>query len=185
MQQQKGFTIVEMLVVLAIIVILPTIIIANFPQTKLQFALSRVAYKFAQDVRRAQDMSLSSMQYKDALGTVASISGYGVYVDRDALGGKKYLLYADATPGNRQYDALDYVVQTIDFGADEPGVIIQEIKNVFGNTASINVAPPNPTTTLTLLNEGEHSLEVVFALESDASKTRSVLINTSGLVEVK
>ncbi len=176
---------IEMLVVVAIVAILPTIIVANFPQIRLQFALSRATYSFAQDTRRAQGMSISSNLYKDSNGNVQPVSGYGVYVNMDN-GNKKYIIYADVYPGNRQYDELiDYVVQTIDIAASEPGVIIKQLDNIFGNIVSINFNPPDPTTTIAQLFEQEHVLDVIFALESDPSITKTVSINTSGLIEVK
>ncbi len=183
--KKNGFTTVEMLVVLAIIVILPTVVIANFPQVKLQFALSRVAYAFAQDVRRAQDMSLSAIQYKDSFGIMQPISGYGVYLNMDSLGNKQYIIYADAYPGNQQYDDLDYVTEIVDLPSTEQGVVIKQIDNIFGNSASINFNPPDPTTTIASFNQNETSIDVIFALETDFSKTRTVSINSSGLIEVR
>lgn len=182
---QRGFTIIEMLVVVAIVAILPTIVIANFPKIKLQFALSRAVVRFAQDARATQDKSLASVQYKDTFGVQQPISGYGVYIDLVNLGNKKYLIYADAAPGNQRYDALDYVVQTIDFGKDEPGIVITQIENVFGSTASINFSPPNPATTLTQLNQGQNSLNVIFAAVNDTSLVKKVSVNTAGLIEIK
>ena len=184
-RKNRGFTIIEMLVVISIVVIFPTIVIANFPQIRLQFALSQATHRFAQDVRKTQDMVLSSKRYYDAFGIEQAVSGYGVYVDMDDLGNKKYIIYADVQPGNNEYDALDYVVESADFTLDQRGVIIKEINKVFGNNVSINFDPPNPDTTITQLNPGETEVEVVFALESDEQSTRSVVINQSGLVEVK
>src|SRR3989344_6185679 len=128
--KQGGFTLIEMLVVLAVILILPTIVIANFPKIKMQCALSRAAHKFSQDVRVAQDKALSAITYKDASGTPQLVSGYGIYIDMSALGGdKQYIIYADKQPGNQQYDVSDYTVATIDLVIDEPGVVIKELQN--------------------------------------------------------
>lgn len=183
--KEKGFTMVELLVVILIIAIFPTIVISNFPKIKLQFTLSRVSYKFAQDIRRAQDMALSSAQYKDSFGMPKAIDGYGVYADITSLGNKKYIIYADAQPGNQQYDALDYLVETIDFSSTEPGVIIKEIGDVFNNKVSINLNSSNLDTKITQLKKNQNNVNVVFALKSDVTSTRNVSVNKSGLVEVK
>jgi len=105
---------IEMMVIIAIVAILPTIIIANFPQIKLQFALSRSAHRFSQDLRRAQEMSLSFLRYRDAAGNFQTVTGYGVHIDLPTLGNKKYIIYADAYPGNHVYDDLDYTVSVMD-----------------------------------------------------------------------
>ena len=164
-------------------------------------------------------MALSSVQYKDSSGNIRPIDGYGVYVDLSSLGDKKYIIYADASPGNQQYDALtDYIVETIDFSATESGVIIKQLNNVPDTKVSINFNSSNVTTSITLLSWDSlfrpilislfgsppeilkmlnisrlfevnaaipTSIDVVFALESDLTKTKIVLINISGLVEVK
>src|SRR5438105_589842 len=108
------------MVVITLIAVLLAVVVFNFPATKLQFSLSRVAYKFGQDVKKVQDLALSSTEYQDQSGQTYAVSGYGVYVDVSGLGNKKYIFYADKAPGNHQYDAQDYVIETIDFSTSEP-----------------------------------------------------------------
>lgn len=183
--KQGGFTVIELLVVVSIIVIFPAIVIANFPQIRLQFALSRVAHTFAQEVRRTQDLSIASMQYRDSFGNIQAISGYGVSIDISAMGNKKYIIYADSKPGNKQHDVTDYTVKSVDFSADEPGIIIKEINYVLGSSVSVNFTPPDPQVTITQLDSGQTAVNVVFALESDLQNTKMVSVNTAGLVEIK
>ena len=184
--KEKGFTIVELMVVIAIIVILPMIVISTFPQIKLKFALSRVAYKFAQDLRRAQDKALFSVQYIDQFGTPQLVDGYGVYLNLSTLGNKKYIIYADKQPGNAEYDALDYIFETIDFSLDEPGVVIKELGGTFSDWMSINFKPPDSDTNIVhQFGKFQPSMAVVFALESDLTSTKTVSINSAGLVEVQ
>lgn len=185
MQHVRGFTIIELLVVIAIITILPVIILSNFPEVKLQFALNRSAYAFAQDARKAQDMALSQTPYKDSFGILQPVGGYGIYLDLIRLGDKKYVMYADGLPANNQYDSADHIFQTTDIGLSESGVIIKSIKNVFGNRASINFTSPNAQVSIFGLDKESRSVEVIFTLEADATKTKSVIINTSGLIEIK
>jgi len=188
---KKGFTLVEVVVVVAIVVLLPMVVIANFPRIKLQFALSRASYTFAQDLRKAQDRSLSSVEYKDSFGVIQAVDGYGIHIDMAVLGNKKYIIYADKQPGNSQYDSpypssIDYSFEVIDFSLSEPGVIIKEINNSFGNKTSINFNPPNSDTTITTqINPSATNVEIVFALESDPSETRVISVNKSGLVQVE
>jgi len=184
---QRGFTIVELLVTIIIIAVFIAVIVSNFTQIKLQFALSRVSYKFAQDLRKAQNFALTSLEYKDSSGNIKSVDGYGVYIDFDNLGNKKYIIYADII-GNQQYDiynALDNFLDVIDFTLTEPGIIIKQIDNVSGNKVSINFNSSNLNTKITQLNQGQNNVNIVFALESDLTKTKTVSVNTSGLIEVK
>jgi type II secretory pathway pseudopilin PulG len=182
--QSKGFTIIEVLVVAAMIVVFSIILISNFPQARLQFALSRAAYKFEQDVRKAQADAFSSTRYTDAEGNEMPLGGYGIHVD--VTDNKKYVIYGDMFPQNQRYDNQDYIIETIDLAQTEPGIIIKEIKTVQGNDVSINFTPPNPITTIG--NGADQSLagvDIVFTLEGDQAKTKTVSINTSGLIQIK
>lgn len=182
-KDSAGFTIFELIVVIIIVSILLTILISDFSKAKLQFSLSRVAYKFSQDVSRAQNLAVSAVPYKDSFGTEQKVDGYGIYANLNSLGNKKYLIYADKNPGNQQYDSSDYIIETIDFSLTEPGIIIKEINNVTNNQASVNFNSADLTTAITQLNSGQNSAIFVFALVSDLTKTKSVVINTSGLAE--
>lgn len=185
MKISRGFTIIELLVVIGIITILPVIILSNFPDVKLQFALNRSVYAFAQDARKAQEMALASAEYKDSFGLLQSVAGYGIFIDTSRLGEKKYIIYGDALPKNGQYDSLDHIFKTVDISLSEEGVIIKGVRNVFGNRASINFASPNANVSITQLDRHARAIEVIFALETDPSKTKNVIINMSGLIEIK
>lgn len=183
--KQGGFTIIELLMVIAIITILPVVIVSNFPQIKLQFALSHAAQAFLQDVRQVQDMALSSLPHKDSFGISQPVGGYGIYLDTDRLGNKKYIMYADRLPANNQYDPSDYTVKIVPVDEGESAVVIKGLGNVFGNKASVHFAVGSAAVSVSQLDAGSSFVEVVFALESDSSKTKSVVINTSGLIEIK
>ena len=177
----RGITLVEIIAVIFIIAIFSAILISDFPKIELQFALSRATYKLSQDIRRAQDMTLSGVK-TDISGNPAK--GYGVYINLSdpSLGDKKYVLYADS--GNQQYDAGEEI-ETIDFSQAESGVIIDRIEGTTNDQqVDINFKPPNPTITITSLSSGNR-VQVIFALESDLSQERIVSVNTSGLIEIK
>jgi len=177
----RAFTIIEVILVVVVIAIITFVALVNFPKAKLQLSLSRVTYKFEQDVKRAQAMALSSTQYQDSSGILHPVAGYGVYVDQS--NNKQYIIYADKTPGDQQYEVGDYVVETIDFSATEPGIIIKQLNNISGSTVSINFSPPSPLTTITPVPT-QNSVDVVFASQSDTTNTKVVSVNTAGLVQV-
>ncbi len=183
-----GFALIELIIVVIIILALMAVVIPSFQENKLQFTLSKVAYQFAQDVRRAQDKALSSAQYVDSNGDQKTIAGYGIYVDIDVLGDKKYILYADnanENPGNKAYDELDYIIETIDLNVTEPDVLIKQIDNASANKVSINFNISNLNTTISELTESQNSVSFIFALLSDLNKTKTVLVNSAGLVQVQ
>jgi prepilin-type N-terminal cleavage/methylation domain-containing protein len=185
---KRGFTIIELLVVIAIIIVVPAIVVSNFPQIKNQFALSRAVYKASRDLKTVQTMALSSVPYKDSFGNTQSPDGYGIYINPATLGNKKYLLYVDTgsnQSGAGQYDILDHIIETVDFAVTEPGVIIKQVDNVYNDQVSVNFTSLNANVTITPLLQDRHNISIIFALESDLTKTRSILINNAGLIEIK
>ncbi len=177
---QNGFTIIELMVVLALMISFLLVLISNFPQIRLNLSLSRTAHGFLQNIRKSQNIS---MQYKDANGVEQSIDGYGVYVNLTE--NKKYIIYADKYPGNQQYDVGDYLVSVIDLSVIEPGIVIKEVQNVIGSNVSINFNPPGPTTKITQLQQNQDNVNIIFSIEDDWASERMVSINTSGLAEIK
>jgi len=180
-----GFTIIELMVVITIITIFTSIVISNFYKIRFKFSISRVSYQLGQDLSKAQNMALSAMIYKDLSGIEQAVDGYGVYVDLEILGNKKYVIYADRAPGNEQYDSSDYIVDTIDFSAKEPGIIIQGMQNIIGQRVSINFNSSNLNTNIVDLEGGQNYMDIILAIESDVTNNRRVSVNTKGLVEVK
>jgi prepilin-type N-terminal cleavage/methylation domain-containing protein len=180
---KNGFTIIELLVVIAIMTGFFIVVISNFSQIRFRFALSRTAYKFNQDLRRAQNMALSFSLYKDSEGTEAPVDGYGIHIDLDILGNKKYIIYADKQAGNQQYDSSDYIIEEIDLKLSEPGIIIKEINNVAGNKVSVNFSELRVE--ISQLISDQSNMDVVFAVESDQSIISTVSVNTAGLIETK
>ncbi|MBI3631499.1 MAG: prepilin-type N-terminal cleavage/methylation domain-containing protein [Candidatus Staskawiczbacteria bacterium] len=188
----RGITLIEILVVVFIFVLLSGILVANFPKIRRQFALTRAVYKMAQDLRKTQDLGLSGKQME-------GVKGYGVYINLNSLGNKKYIIYADRN-NDSKYDALgvyceqspsdnqDCIVEAIDFSQTELGIVINRIEGTTNNQqVDINFKPPNPTVTITDLSADINNprVQIIFALEFDQLTYRTVLVNTSGLIEIK
>ena len=178
----KGITLIEVLVVVLIVGLLSSILVADFPKIRRQFALTRVAYKMSQDLRRTQDMGLSGQRVEGL-----DVKGYGVYVNLDDLnlGNKKYIIYADINDDQQYVQKTDFIIEEISFGQTELGVIIDRIANTDNRWIDINFKPPNPTITITSLLPNTNQAQIIFGLESDPSNERIISVNTSGLIEVK
>jgi len=206
----RGVTLIEIVVAIFIIVLFSTIIISDFPKMQRQSALSRVAYKIAQDLRRAEDLGLSGVLTKDINGALIAAKGYGIYIyisPVPSIYATKYLIYADISDGmdgmaNRKYDgtfdtdycvdqvspAEDCVIEIIDLIQQNPSLYIKQINNISNNNGyytSINFSPPGPTTSIANLITGQTAVEIVFGLITDSSAIRKVLVNTSGLINVQ
>ena len=103
--KNNGFTLVEILVVIVIIMILTLVALPYFLQAGKQFALSRSAHKLAQDIRRAQEMSMSAKEF----GGGVPPGGYGIYFPNDS---HNYILFADLD-GGQDYDGSGEAAEEI------------------------------------------------------------------------
>jgi prepilin-type N-terminal cleavage/methylation domain-containing protein len=172
----RGFSLIEVLVSLFIIILMSGIIFANYRAGGKQFALQRSANKLAQDIRRAQEMAMSASECPTGTACAGQVPpGYGIYVN---TGDTNYLLYADTNPagGDEDYGG-DTLIETISL---EQGVYIH-----LANPASfsINFKPPDPNVNIAggAVNEGT----ITLAIQTDTSKTRIVKVNKAGLIEVE
>jgi len=177
--KNKGFTLVELLVVISIISLLSVVVFANYRVGEKQFALQRLAHKLAQDIRRAQAMTMGAVECPSGTNCAGQIPpGYGIYLKQ---GDTFYKLYADTNPsdGNEQYNAGDVVIEEIYF---EKGVYIHSANPA---SFSINFKPPDPT--IKIRGGGQDKIEstITIALQSDTSKTKTIKVNKVGLIEVE
>jgi len=204
-----GITLIEIIIAIFIIVLFSLIITANFPGIQRQFALSRTAYKLAQDLRKAQNMALSGIKMTDGSESPMPISvqGYGVYIDLSNQPTEQYLIYADVD-GDQKYDGgsaspifcsnvnqasngalkSDCVVEIIDVSKENPNLFIESISNISSTYTSINFKPPDPTVNIDnrcLSCPNGSTIGIKLGLATDSSSERTVQVNTSGLIGVK
>lgn len=163
-----GFTLIEVLVAIAIMIVLSGILLPNYKLAGDKLALLRAAYRLAQDLRRVQEMATSA---RALAGTVPP--GYGVYL---RTGVTSYLLYADNGSQAQVYDSNDTTIETIYL---ESGTYIKEIST---DPMSINFKGPDP---ITSISGGISSVSITLALEKDPTRVVRVTINKAGLVYVE
>jgi len=102
MLKWNGFTLVELLVIIFIIMLMSGIIFANYRQSGQRLALQRSANKLAQDIRRVQEMATSVKEFQGIIPE----GGYGIRFRMDERGRPPiytYIIYADCNK-NAKYD---------------------------------------------------------------------------------
>jgi prepilin-type N-terminal cleavage/methylation domain-containing protein len=97
---KRGFTLIEMLVVLGIIVVITSIVITGESSFDNSFFLTNTAYDVALTVRQAQSYGLSSQ----AVGSVQN-AGYGIQLSQATP--TKYIFYADTDPASANVTPAD------------------------------------------------------------------------------
>lgn len=94
----RGFSLVELLVVTAVIVIVTTTVLSNQAKFGTTVVLERLAYDIALSLRKAQTYGVSV--YRSASGVYSS--SYGIYIDLASP--SSYVLFADGSPGNGMFN---------------------------------------------------------------------------------
>jgi prepilin-type N-terminal cleavage/methylation domain-containing protein len=177
----KGFTLIELIVVTSIIMILTALSLANYDTGKKQLALQRASFKVSQDLRRAQEMSMSSKEFNGSI----PLGGYGLFFRKFPIGGYDYphlyMLFADLD-GNSTMDIGSELVEIIDL---EKGVKFSDfyLDDIVSNETYFTFIPPDPETSIV---DGTYdSTKIIISFEDDATENKTILLNSVGLITIE
>lgn len=176
-QKDRGFTLIEMLVVISIIAILSSMVFFNYKTGKNQLALERTARKLVQDIRKVQLMA--GLKKKDCPEHPNYKYGYGISLSK--ANKTYYILFADCD-GNEIYTGQDKKLGS-EYILFEQAV---EIKNLYydyshsTNNLDIVFEPPDP---VVFINSNKEEGEITIGLESGTEKT--IFVNKFGLIDIE
>lgn len=104
LQHNRGFTLIEMIVVMGIFVLLSTTLFINYSQFSVDASLSNLTHQIALIIRQAQVYGISVSQTASGL---QEFRGYGVYFSTATLNDQKtVILFNDWSQVNKKYDPL-------------------------------------------------------------------------------
>jgi len=177
-----GFTLVEILVSILIIILMSGMIFANYRQGGQQFALQRAANKLAQDIRRAQQMAMSASECPvgtDCAGEVPPRYGIEFTINQNF-----YILFADRNipDGNGKYESTpDCEIERIPL---EKEVMIDKLFTPAQKTQLwITFKPPDPITEIRDPG-GPRSIGIIQLIGAN-NQTKTISVNAAGLIEVQ
>jgi len=195
-EKKRAFTLVELMVSLAIVGILAGI---GFSLTRIRggsFLLQRSAQKVAQDIRKVEHMALAAklIQFPNDPEPIIP-EAYGIYFDISLPENRlRYLFFGDGkVSSNRFYDDGESF-QNIEL---ERGTRLEEIKTCDENcqndaswqsisSLSITFRPPDPEVILKDVSGHSWSeARIIVSLTSDTAKTRKIRVNKWGKIEVE
>ncbi len=143
--KNKGFTLLEITIVISIIVLLGMIFITNYRGGEKQFALKRSAHQLSQDLRGAQEMAMAGKSFNATFPK----GGYGIHFKE---GLNSYILFADCN-GDGEFDETGNVFITCaEATPDNP--YPEKVQEIFLEEG-IEISTLNPRT-------GGKTLEITF-----------------------
>ncbi len=161
--KKSGFSIIEILVVISIIVLIAAVLIFSYRGNEKNYVLNQAAQIFASNVRRAQNMALSGV--KEGCATP---NGYGIYIKDSS----SYILYCCNDSGTT-YSCSHADIETFSFSGNLS--ISPTAKEVF-------FVPPDPTAYINGLAGSPNSQNFTLSI---AGITKDVVVYFSGKVEIE
>jgi Tfp pilus assembly protein FimT len=163
-----GFTLVELLVSLSIIIMMTTLFLANYHSSNERSKLSSASQQMASDIRLAQSYALGSKKFNGAIPP----GGWGVYFNETNT---SYIIFAD-NDGGKDYDDPGEKFSEIDLPAN---VTISSID--VANDVDIVFLPPDPEVFFNgLTAPAVNSVQIEL---SDGETVKTVEVNYLGLVD--
>lgn len=179
--KKKGFTVIELVVSIAIISMVTAIFLVNYRTVNRRSDLTMISQKVVTDIRMAQNYSLGLARYGENGSTNIPSGGWGIYLDLQNYGNNKYIIFADDN-ANGVYDSGE---ANINYGAaliDLPeNIIIQSLS--VGSRANVTFLPPDPITTIKSELTSHPQLDIVIK-DLRTNNIKTIRINYLGLVEV-
>lgn len=178
----RGFTLVEVLVVMSITVLLTGLMMTNFSRTRTDLNQTRLLVQDA--IREAQALALAGSLYAGAGQSSTYRCGYGVYFE--ATG---YTVYAgpdsattDCSTENRDYESgTDSVVRK--------GLLSNSAIEIAPVGSDIFFEPPNPTTYINNDSSVGTAIDILIrkkgttcTVSTPTADCRAIHVTTSGLI---
>lgn len=174
----RGFSIPELLVVVAIIVLMTGLLLINWRSGERSLALSRVVHKAGQDVRRVQELALRAQAYicpNAPIIPTETISGYGVFFNQDSP--DLYILFAECNHNNTYNEGIDGIVEAISL---ESGITISSVAP--NSKTSIVFVPPTPQVFINGNTDG--NMQVSFQRTDGVGNVKILDVNAKGVIDV-
>lgn len=161
----RGFTIVELMVVAALMVLLGGLVLPNWRAGQSQLALQRAVHKVAQDVRRVQEFALAARQLPGGQVPYA----YGIYFLQSEP--NHYIIFADLDSNDSYNAGTDVVIE--DIRIESPVSIV----SLSASPLTIAFRPPRPTVAILPSSPA-------FIRLAAGPNTYETCVNSLGLIEV-
>jgi len=169
----QGMTLIEILMVIAIIFILLGVSFVGYREKGEELGLQRAAFKVIADIERARGMAMSAQEEKIS-GEIPS-GGWGMYFDDNNP--YQYILFADLDADKfRKTDATE----DVEIIYLEKNIIMNNLSP--SNPLDIVFSPPSPDVCLQGGLLAIDEVKIIIAITDNPLKTKTISINSVGLI---
>lgn len=180
----RGFTLIELIVVIAIVILISAAIVPSFGSGEESLALDRAAHRVSRDIRDTMGRALNGEIYREGNppenecvapgpnGPGSMSPGYGIYFDASTP--TSYFVFVNCNPNSAwQPGNVDEVVETFSL---EKGV---QIFSVNPPTTSIFFEAPDPK--IFINNGTDVSMQIVFQA---GGRQRTITVTDKGVIDI-
>jgi prepilin-type N-terminal cleavage/methylation domain-containing protein len=184
-KNEKGFTMIEMIVSIFIIAMLSGIFLANYHYYNRASTLNMAAQKLASDLRKAQSYSLG---LKNVGGTIP-IGGWGIVLETNINRNKYYYISGDIDNNHDLFNAetLSQDIVNLPTGLTISSLIVDGGPSTV-STINIIYEPPMPTGWICRNSGGcngqDSQYSTVQIVLTDGTQSKNIIANKFGLVDV-
>lgn len=173
--REKGFTLLEALVVIFIIGLMSALILASYQSNKKRYALIQASQKLISDIRKVQNMAMSGTETQGFCSGASLCYGYGISFN--FVSPSSYIIFADKN-NNQAYDSEGGEgLETINLPFP---IIIQSVYPP--SPVNVFFMPPDPITYINGDNGANVSAEIVLKIQGTVL-TKTISVSTAGLIE--
>jgi len=168
----KGFTVLEMLVVLSIIGIITGIVIFDVGSQQRNLALLRSAQNLSLNLRQMENFALSSKTFK----TSGVPCGWGIHFN--GAGSTSYIIFADKAI-NMNCSDRDFI-RAADGSEDLENINIDPqitFSSLSGGLSDVIFSPPEPSVVFV-----PNQTMATIVLVNKKGTTRTIIINKTGFI---
>lgn len=169
----KGFTLIELFVVITIIGLLSSILFLGKTGEEKKLALQRSIFQLSQDLREVQEMAMGFWQEVCPDGAA---TGFGIYFHPISLP-QSYLLFADCN-NDKHRDGDDKILREVKLEKEV------KIHSLSPSPLDIVFVPPDPKTYINEVESGTEGV-ITLCLKVDSSEQKILRINNVGRIEIE
>lgn len=137
---QRGFTIIEMLVVIFIIGVLSVLSLAAYREGQKRYELAQATQKIISDLRKIQNMAMSG----SGISAATQYNGYGIHFNKAP--GTYYRIYGNnKNDADFRYNSGDVVIETVSIPASLKILRLYYPASTQVTDLYIAFSPPDPT----------------------------------------